>query len=141
MPAPLIFAWEEKRMGKLLDFDNFLAEKKRQSVEVKVYGKVYKVKKEFPAALVIELARIAETGGKMNAADEGRLTLKMGEALFGKAGFQEICGKGISVEDLAQLVHRTFALVSGKNVDGEDIGETVDDESDMVNPKDKKRKK
>ena len=128
-------------MGKMLDFDNFLAEKKRQYVEVKVYGKVYKVQKEIPAALVIELARMAEDKGGADAAAEGRMTLKMGEALFGEAGMKEICRKGISAVDLTLLIHRTFAMITGKNVDGEDIGETVDDESGLVNPEDEKRKK
>lgn len=128
-------------MNKLLDFDNFLAEKKRQYVDVKVFGKVYKVQKEIPAMLVIEMARAAERK-KNDAAENGKMTLKMGEAMFGRAALDEICGKGISSTDLAQLIDRTFAMITGKDVDGEDINaETVDDESGMVTPKEQKRKK
>lgn len=101
-------------MEDMLDFDRFLAEKERKMLPVRVMGKVYSVRPEIPAIVPILMARSEEMGD----GDATRLVLKAADALFGKEAMDEIAGKGLSVEELAELVRQVFARIQKE--DGEE---------------------
>ena len=94
-------------MEDMLDFDRFLAEKERKMLPVRVMGKVYAVRPEIPAIVPILMARSEEMG----EGDATRLVLKAADALFGKEAMDEIAGKGLTVEELAELVRQVFTRI------------------------------
>ena len=94
-------------MEDMLDFDRFLAEKEKRTLPVRVMGKVYAVRPEFPAIVPILMARSEEMG----EGDATRLVLKAADALFGKEAMDEIAGKGLTVEELAELVRQVFTRI------------------------------
>ena len=94
-------------MEDMLDFDRFLAEKEKRTLPVRVMGKVYAVRPEIPAIVPILMARSEEMG----EGDATRLVLKTADALFGKEAMDEIAGKGLTVEELAELVRQVFTRI------------------------------
>lgn len=121
---------------RVLDFDNFMAEKNEQPIVVKVYGKEYKVKPEIPAIVPVMMARSNE---EMSEADASRMVLRAGDILFGKEAINEFCEKGMSIENLGNLIRRVFDMINGKGVDDDDDAETLSDEDGMA-PKNKGKK-
>lgn len=111
---------------KMLNFDQFLAEKNKDYIEVTVYGKVYKVKREVPAIVPIMIGRAGED------ADEkllGEAMMRAGDIMFGKDVIDELCDKGISATELGHLIRQVFTMVSGQDVDGDEDSATYDDSS------------
>lgn len=94
-------------MQELLDFDRFLQEKEEERIPVLVMGTVYEVKPEIPALVPILMAR-SEEGQEGDAA---RLILRAADALFGREAMDEMAGKGLSVDELAELVRQVFARI------------------------------
>lgn len=121
---------------RVLDFDNFMAEKNEQPIVVKVYGKEYKVKPEIPAIVPVMMARSNE---EMSEADASRMVLRAGDILFGKEAINEFCEKGMSIENLGNLIRRVFDMINGKGVDDDDDAETLSDEDGMA-PENKGKK-
>lgn len=115
--------------SRTLNFDNFMVEKKEEPILVTVYRKQYPVKPAIPAVVMITLARASD--GEMSDADSALMIYRAGDILFGKEAIDEMCRKGMSAEQLANLIKAVFETVNGKNVDGEDT-EEMDDESGMV---------
>ncbi len=94
-------------MQDMLDFDRFLAEKEKEMLPVRVMGKVYEVRPEIPAMVPILMARSEEMG----EGDATRLVLRAADALFGKEAMDEMAEKGLSVDELAELVRQVFARI------------------------------
>lgn len=124
--------------NRTLNFDNFMAEKNAEMIEVTVYGKKYKVKRQIPAIVPIMMARANEGTER----SEVMLSiLRAGDIMFGKDAIDTFCEKGMSSDMLAELIQQTFNLISSEDVDGDDMDEaSYDDESDKV-VKGKKAKK
>lgn len=125
--------------NRTLNFDNFMAEKKAEYIEVIVYGKKYKVKREIPAIVPIMMARANEDTQR----EEVMLTiLRAGDIMFGKDNITAFCENGMSTDQLSELIQQTFNKISNEDVDGDEIDEaTYDDESGKVAVKGKKTKK
>lgn len=94
-------------MDKMLDFDRFLAEKRQETLTVRVYGQDYRIKKEIPALVPVLLARQAEE----NAEEKGKVLLQAGDLIFGQDVIDGFCRKGMSAEKLAELVEQVFARI------------------------------
>ena len=94
-------------MDKVLDFDRFLAEKRQETLTVRVYGQDYRIKKEIPALVPVLLARQAEE----DAEEKGKVLLQAGDLMFGREAIDSFCRKGMSAEKLAELVEQVFARI------------------------------
>jgi len=115
---------------RTLNFDNFMDEKNAETIDVIVYGKCYKVKKQIPAFVPIMMARANED------TDQGQVTLSIlraGDVMFGKKAIDSFCEKGMSIEQISNLIMQVFNMISNEDVDGEDVDEaTYDDETEKV---------
>lgn len=114
--------------NRVLDFDNFMAEKNEEPIVVRVYGEEYKVKPEIPAIVPVMMARSNE---EMSETDASRMVLRAGDILFGKKAIDHFCEMGMSVENLGSLVRTVFDRINGKGIDDDD-SETISDEDGMV---------
>lgn len=108
------------RKNKVLDFDKFISEKKHEYLVVKAYGKEYKVKMEAPAVVPIMLARAAEDG---DANQVGLAMMKAGDIMFGKQAVDDMCEAGATIPELGALFRKVFSMISGQDIDGEDLDE------------------
>ena len=100
--------------SRVLDFDNFLMEKKEEPIEIRVYGKTYHVKPAVPAIVPVMMARANESPDE-NDTVSSVLVLKAGDAM--------------TTEELGTLIRQTFDLINGKGID--DDTETLSDEDGM----------
>lgn len=114
--------------SRVLDFDNFLMEKKEEPIEIRVYGKTYHVKPAVPAIVPVMMARANESPDE-NDTVSSVLVLKAGDAMFGKKVIDEFCEHGMTTEELGTLIRQTFDLINGKGID--DDTETLSDEDGM----------
>lgn len=124
-------------MGKVLDFDLFMRESNRETIDVTVYGDVYKVPMEIPAIVPVLMAR-AEMDN--DASVSMKMILTAADAMFGKENVDKMCRKGMSAKSLAQLIEKLFQMINGKD-DEEDEEQEVTDEDGHVQTNSKKPKK
>lgn len=116
--------------NKVLNFDQFMAEKNKDYIEVTVFGKTYKVKNDVPAIFPVKLARASES---VNNGVVGSALMEAGEIMFGQDAVDEMCRNGISAKELGMLYIQVFNMVSGQNIDAEDIDvETYEDDASKV---------
>lgn len=113
---------------RILNFDNFMAEKDEEPIIVRVYGEEYKVKPEIPAIVPVMMARSNE---EMSEGDASRMVLRAGDILFGEDNINKFCKNGMSIENLGSLIRQVFDMINGKSVDDDDA-ETLSDEDGMV---------
>ena len=113
---------------RILNFDNFMAEKDEEPIIVRVYGEEYKVKPEIPAIVPVMMARSNE---EMSEGDASRMVLRAGDILFGEENINKFCKKGMSIENLGSLIRQVFDMINGKSIDDDDA-ETLSDEDGMV---------
>ncbi len=124
--------------NKVLNFDLFMQEKEKKSLDVVVFGDKYTVPMEIPAIVPVMMAR-AEEGANEN---EGtKAVMLAADALFGKENVTKMCRKGISASDLATLVQQVFAQINGTDQDEDDTEELSDEESRVVRIGNKQAKK
>lgn len=112
--------------NNVLNFDQFMSEKKHEYITVTAFGKQYKVKKEIPAIVPIMLARAGE---KANSGDIGLAMMKAGDIMFGEKAVMEMCENGASASDLGQLFRMVFSMISGQDIDGDDMDEAEYDDT------------
>ena len=94
-------------MEQLLDFDRFLAEVKQETLPVRVYGKVYRVRREVPAVLILTLALSDRQDGTAMA----KACLQAAQTLFGDDALTEFCRNGMSAAALCHLVEQTLSSI------------------------------
>lgn len=126
--------------NNMIDFDQFLKERKRSYITVKVFGEEYKVKNELPAIVPIMIARAGEDA---DSGVIGNAIMQAGEVMFGAETIEKFCRMGMSAPELGTLIRLVFNRVSGQNVDGEDMGDeqSGDDASGSVAKPGKKARK
>ena len=95
---------------------------------VKVFGKEYKVKPYIPAIVPVMMARANDS---MDPEMTARMLVRAGDTMFGPEAIDELCGAGLTTEQLGTLIKKTFDLINGENVDGEGE-ETISDEDGAV---------
>lgn len=123
-------------MSKLLDFDQFMAERNKETIDVKVYGKTYKIAKEIPALVPIMMARSEEDE---NSTLSGQMILRAADGWFGKKTVDEFCRKGMTTNELSNLVTQLFRAINGADDEDEASEEYTDEDSRIV--KENKSKK
>ena len=130
-------------MGKILNFDQFMSEMKRETMEVKIYGKTYHVPMEVPAIVPVAMARAELATDADSTGDDKKnssFVFAAADAMLGKDNVDEICRKGMTASQLATLVGELFVAISGK-VDDDGDAQELSDEDSRVASKDNKRKK
>ncbi len=113
-------------MNTVLDFDLFLREKEEKLLEVRVLGSSYFIKPEIPALIPITLARAAEG---LSPEETIRMSLQAADAIFGREAMDEMCRKGLTTGELAELVQKTVGLIRG---DEPEDGEILADDAGHV---------
>lgn len=127
-------------MGKnqTLNFDLFMQEKKKKTLDVTVFGELYSVPMEIPAIVPVMMARAEESESE----NEGtKAVMLAADALFGEANVNKMCRKGISATDLASLIQKVFGMINGQDQGDDDVQELTDDDSRVVRAGDKNAKK
>lgn len=113
-------------MKKTLNFDNFMSEMNKETITVTVYGKEYEVPAEIPAMIPMMLARAESVDEEMSDAKTSLTIFQAADAMFGKESVDEMCRKGMTSNDMAQLLGQLFTLIQGTD-DEEEDGEEFDD--------------
>jgi len=113
-------------MSKVLNFDQFMSEKKQETIKVTVFGKEYEVPAKVPAIVPVMMARAERT---KNPVDNTRLTMYAADALLGNETVTELCMKGMSGQDLADLVTMLFHKINGPDEEEEEAEELTDEDS------------
>ena len=124
--------------NKLLNFDRFMSERKKETITVRVFGEDHQVRASLPATIPIAIARASEMG------DNQAMTLALLDALnywFTEQELRDFAAKGMSFQEVSALAMQLFRMISGKNVDGDDAGKTYDDEDGKTAPGDDDSKK
>ena len=124
-------------MGKVLDFDLFMQENSRETIDVTVYGDTYKVPMEIPAIVPVLMAR-AEMDN--DASVSMKMILTAADSMFGAENVDKMCKKGMSAKSLAQLIEKLFQIINGKD-DGDDEEQEITDEDGHVQTNSNKPKK
>ena len=73
--------------GKYHDFDEQFAEMAGERASFKLFGRIYEIPRELPAALVLELARREADETLDNA-----FVFRAAERIFGAEVIEELCG-------------------------------------------------
>lgn len=123
--------------SKVLDFDQFMSERAKETIDVKVYGKTYKIAKEIPALVPIMMARSEEDE---DATLSGQMILRAADGWFGKEVVDEFCKNGMTTNELSNLVTQLFRAINGDSEDDDDAEEYSDEDS-RVQVKNEKAKK
>lgn len=124
--------------NKILNFDLFMQEKKKKTLEVTVFGEKYLVPMEIPAIVPVMMARAEESESEN---DGTKAVMLAADALFGEANVNKLCRNGISATDLASLIQKVFTMINGQDQDDEDGEELSDDDSRVVKAGNKNAKK
>jgi len=111
-------------MNKVIDFDLFMREHDRATMDVVVFGETYTVPCEIPALVPIMMARAEESDSDV---DSTRMIMKSADALFGKENVDKMCAKGLTAREIALLVGKVFSAING--TDEEEDAQELDDES------------
>lgn len=113
-------------MGKVLNFDQFLSEKNKETISVTVFGENYEVPAQIPAIVPVMMARAESTSDPQMAT---RMTMKAADAMFGEEAVNEMCDNGMSAPDLANLVQQLFKMINGTDDEDDDTEEVSDEDS------------
>lgn len=125
-------------MNKVLNFDKFISEKKKETIAVTVMGREYTVSQEIPAIVPVMMGR-AE--GEDNQQLATKMVMKAADAMFGAKNVNQMCADGLGARDLATLVQRLFQMIQGTDTEEDDTEELSDDDSRVQTGEGKKAKK
>lgn len=121
--------------NKMLDFDLFMSERNKETIDVKVFGKTYQVAKEIPAIVPVMMARAEEDA---NSTLSGQMILRAADGFFGKGAVDEFCSKGMTTAELSNLVTQLFRAINGTE-DDEEAEELSDEDSRIAVKKETKK--
>jgi len=109
--------------NKFKDFDAMFSEMTAETIPFRAYGKIYHIRKEIPAVIVLEMARMEE-----GATISQKLIFKTAAAIFGDDVLRELCAKpGFSAKKLEKMVEWAFSAINGKADD--DMQEMTEDDT------------
>lgn len=84
------------------DFDAFWAEQNNEKIPFKIFGQTEYLPPSLPATMVLEMARLEKEYGK-NDLPPGEI-LELSTFVFGKVKVEEWCEKGLTVDQLTDLI-------------------------------------
>jgi len=125
-------------VGKVLNFDQFMSEKNKETIDVQVYGKTYKVPMEIPAIVPVMMAR-AESA--LDPQQSTKMVMRAADAMLGSEAVDELCCKGMSASDLSSLVQQLFKKINGADEDEDEAEEVSDEDSRKQTGEGKRAKK
>lgn len=125
-------------MNKVLNFDKFISEKKKETIAVTVMGKEYTVSQEIPAIVPVMMGRAEGEDNKQLAT---KMVMRAADAMFGEKNVNQMCADGLGANDLATLVQRLFQMIQGTDAEEDDTEELSDDDSRVQTGEGKKAKK
>lgn len=109
--------------NKFKDFDAMFSEMKAETLAFRAYGKMYQIRKEIPAAIVLEMARMESTDNIPT-----QMIFRAAAAIFGDKTLRELCAKpDFSANRLAKMVEWAFKTINGKPDD--DMQEMTEDDT------------
>jgi len=120
---------------KILNFDRYLSESRRDTIAVTVLDREYVIPCAIPAIVPVMMARSEATS---DAVMKTNMIFKAGDALFGESNINQMCKDGISADDLAHLVNMIFKTIQGEDPE-EDLSQELDDESGYRRVKQEKK--
>ena len=123
-------------MGKVLDFDLFMQEHEKRTMDVHVCGETYTIPMEIPAIVPVMMARAEE---QLNANEMFKAVMIAADSLFGKSNVDRMCANGMSANDLAALMEKVFAEINGTAKD-EDAQEVTDEDGHVQTNKRRSKK-
>ena len=125
-------------MSKVLNFDQFMSEKTKETISVTVLGNTYEVPMEVPAIVPVMMARAESANDRVMAS---RMTFRAADALFGREAIDQMCSNGLSGEDLATLIQMLFEKINGGDDDEDEVEEISDEDSRKQTGEGKRAKK
>ena len=109
--------------NKFKDFDAMFSEMTAETIAFRAYGKMYRIRKEIPAVIVLEMARMEN---KVNVTPQ--LIFRAASAIFGEETLRELCSKpNFSAKKLEKMVEWAFSAINGKADD--DMQEMTEDDA------------
>lgn len=109
--------------NKFKDFDAMFSEMKAETISFRAYGKMYQIRKEMPAVIVLEMARM-ESDAQLSS----QLIFRTASAIFGEETLRELCSKpNFSANKLEKMVEWAFKTINGKPDD--DMQEMTEDDT------------
>lgn len=111
-------------MRSYLNFDQFMAEKNKDTILVTIFGKEYEVAKEVPAIVPVMMARIE---GGADQVQQINVLVKAADLLLGKEAVDELCAKGLSAKDFGELIQMIFKAVN-ETTNEDDGGQELSDD-------------
>jgi hypothetical protein len=84
------------------DFDAFWAEQNNEKIPFKIFGQTEYLPPSLPATMVLKMARFEKEYGK-NDLPPGEI-LELSTFVFGKGKVEEWCEKGLTVDQLDDLI-------------------------------------
>ena len=108
---------------KILNFDKFISEKTADTIELTIFGNTFEIPAVIPAIVPVMMARAEDdpaTGTKM--------IMRAADIMFGKDRVNDMCEKGMTAGELADLVQRVFLMINGNDED--DDSEELSDEDE-----------
>lgn len=113
-------------MSKVLNFDQFMSEKKQETIQVTVFGKEYEVPAQLPAIVPVMMARAERT---KNPVDNTKMIMFAADALLGNETVNELCENGLSGKDLASLIAMIFQKINSSDDEEDEAEELTDEDS------------
>ena len=109
--------------NKFKDFDAMFSEMKAETIAFRAYGKIYQIRKEIPAVIVLEMARMEN-----NVNITPQLIFRSAAAIFGEETLRELCSQpNFSAKKLEKMVEWAFNVINGKPDD--DMQEMTEDDA------------
>lgn len=125
-------------MSKVINFDKFISEKKKETITVVVLGENYTVPMEIPAIVPVMMARAEEA---LDSQQSTKMIMRAADALFGSANVDKMCAKGLSAGDLATLVQQIFKEINEGSAEDDETEEYSDEDSRVQTGEGKRGKK
>ena len=85
------------------DFDSFFEEQERKPLTFKMFGEEHELPPAMPAAIMLKMARLQQEKGKDEDISEDQMA-SMAVDLLGDKLFEELCSKGLDLEQLEELI-------------------------------------
>jgi hypothetical protein len=84
------------------DFDAFWAEQNQEKIPFKIYGEIEYLPPSLPAIMVLKMARMEKENGKKDLPTSE--LFELAASIFGKGKIDEWCEKGLTVDQLTDLL-------------------------------------
>lgn len=98
--------------NRFKDFDAFFSETKKEPVVIKLFGEEHELSHSLPAIIMVKLLRLQKEVG-----NEGEIppheVINMAEGIFGKERLDEWLEKGLTVDQLGELIQWTVQQYNG----------------------------